>query len=78
MNITPLLSARYQAEQIARDLHAAYWVMGSAPERAEYLFASAKRALAVLQEEMAKAEGDEPAEDEDERGAIDFTTGQPA
>ena len=65
MNITALLNARYQAEQIARDLHAAYWVMGSAPERAEYLLSNAKRALAELQEKMAKAEiADDPVAEE--------------
>ena len=58
-----LLTARYHAEIIARDLHAAYWVGSADKGRADHLFASAKSALADLQVLMARAEGEAVPED---------------
>jgi hypothetical protein len=69
-NVNALLTARYHAEIIARDLHAAYWVGAADKGRADHLFASAKSALADLHTLMAQAEGESELEVEPKSAAV--------
>lgn len=47
-NTNALLGAQHRAEQIAKDLHLAFWLRDQAPNSAAYLYAGAQSQMTEL------------------------------